>query len=82
MFYRQHPYLKFGDSCDLTIKFETFEDSNKSPMIMMPEGVNAKAEKYELHIAPTKSIVIRSDYIVGAIRAMDTLAQLFDYKKK
>ena len=82
VFYRQHPNLKFDDSCDLTIKFETFEDSNKSPMIMMPEGVNAKAEKYELHIASTKSIVIKSDYIVGAIRAMDTLAQLFDYKKQ
>ena len=82
MFYRQHPNLSFGDNCDLTIKFETFDDSNKSPTVMMPEGIDAKAERYELHIASTKTIVIKSEYVVGAIRAMDTLAQLFDYKKQ
>lgn len=45
---------------------------------MKPQGIDKLFEKYVLKISDEGSVLIEADYKIGVIRAMDTLAQLFE----
>ena len=56
--------------------FSHIEESKSVPLEMMPSGLDTESERYELRISNNGYAVIKSVYMVGAIRAIETFAQL------
>ena len=73
MFFSVHTNLSFKSKCSFKI-----EINMTHPEVMKPEGIDNQFEKYSLEITEEGTAKIDADYRMGAIRAMDTLAQLFD----
>ena len=76
MFFRNHQTLRFGHYCGVSIALDI-----EHPNIMMPKGFNPKDEKYTLQITESGDVRVQAKYKVGVLRAMDTLAQIFEYSE-
>lgn len=67
--------LQFGSACKLSVNIQI-----GNPTIDVPKGLDTAHEKYTLEVDANGVAAITADYKMGVIRAMDTLAQLFEYK--
>ena len=72
VFFKKHLGLGFSTGCSFEITIIV-----ANPDVLMPQGFDTTYERYTLDITEEGKAIIHCDYNMGAMRALDTLGQIF-----